>query len=333
MKFNFDNPLVRRIVSILIAIALFAFVNYERTTRFQSNNPTDGASITSSEIITNLPIEVNIDTERYFVSGIPDSATLRIEGPQALLFQTIATQNFTISTPDLNALGEGNHSVELTVQGLSDDIKASISPAVINLKVEEKIVEEHEISIVLDDELDLAEGYEVLEPSVSVETVTISGAASTMALIDQVVVQVTSDDTDIKQDILGSAQVLVLDADGNLLNVNVSPSQVEILAPVIRTQKEVPLVLREGTGKVPGYNYEFTLSNAEPDSIIVRGEPEAVAELANLVVDVNFDGLTESTLKIIPIENLPAGIEELSRDEIEVLIEVTNNNRNNTIQD
>lgn len=333
MKFNLDNPLMRRILSIVIAIGLFTFVNYENSTRFQSNNPTDGASITSSEIIANLPIEVNIDTERYFVSGIPDSATLRIEGPQAILFQTIATQNFTIATPDLNEYGEGTHAIDLEVHGLSNDITASISPANVSLTIEEKMVEEHGLEIQLDDDLQLAEGYEVLEPSVSVDTVTISGAATTMSQIDRVVVEVSSDDTDIKNDILSSAQVLVLDANENLLNVNVSPAQVEILAPVIRTQKEVPIVLRAGNGRIPGYSYDISLSNAEADSITVRGEPEAIAELANLVIDVNFNGMTESSLKVIPIENLPEGIEEVSRDEIEVLIEVTNNNRSNSIQD
>ena len=42
--------------------------------------------------------------------------------------------------------------------------------------------------------------------------------------------------------------------------------------------------------------------------------------------------MTESTLVTVPVGMLPEGIEETSRDEIEVLIEVKNNNNNNSIE-
>ena len=142
ININFENPWVKRIFSIVLAIGLFLFVNYENQTSFRSNSPSDSASISGSEIITNLPIEVNIDTEHFFVSGIPDSATVRIEGPQAVLFQTVATQNFTVATKDLNELGEGTHQVELQVNGLSSDLTASVSPSRVTLTIEEKRIEQ-----------------------------------------------------------------------------------------------------------------------------------------------------------------------------------------------
>lgn len=331
MKFNFDNPWVTRIIALILAVGLFFFVNLENQTRFQSTEPTDGASIDGSEIITNLPIEVNIDTDRYFVSGIPDSATLRIQGPQAVIFQTVATQNYTISTPNLNELGEGTHTVELQAEGLSDSITSSVSPGIVNLTIEEKQIEEHELTIEVDDDLELAEGYEILDPTLSTEIVQLSGAASTMQEIDQVVVEISSEESDIRSDILNSAQVLVLDANGSPLNVNADPSQVEINAPVVRTQKEVPIVLREGTGGNSNYTYELTLSNAETESIVVRGDPEVLDDLQNFPVTVDLDGITESTLVTVPIGDLPEGIEEANQEEVEVLIEATEENQNSAL--
>lgn len=329
MKFDFESPIVKRIIALLIALLLFAFVNIENQSRFQSSKPTDGASITTSETISNLPIEVNIDTEKYFVSGIPDSATMRIEGPQAILFQTIATQNFTVSTPDLNELGPGTHSVELVAEGLSNDIKSSISPSVVNLTVEEKEVKEYDLSIEIDEEIDLADGYEIIDPSLSQNTVTISGASSTMSKIDRAIVQLSSEDLEIKKDILSSAQILVLDSAGELLNVNVSPQRVEILAPVVRTKKSLPIVLEEGKGKVPGYSYKLSLGEDEEENLIVHGDPNVIDELSNFIIDVNFKALTETALMKIPIGDLPEGIEEVDREEIEVLIEVQKNEKNN----
>ncbi|HLR92007.1 MAG TPA: CdaR family protein, partial [Atopostipes sp.] len=197
----------------------------------------------------------------------------------------------------------------------------------------EKVVEQHEIGVEIDEELDLADGYEILEPTLSNNLVNLSGAASTMASIDKVIVEISSSETEINDDILQLAPVLVLDEEGNPLNVNADPSQVEILAPVVRTQKEVPIVLRKGSGATAGYSYEVSLSNAESESVIVRGEPEAVEELSNFPITVNFDNITESTLKTVPIGSLPEGIEEINKDEVEVLIEVTENDSNNSIED
>lgn len=326
---NLDNIWVKRIFSLFLGIALFLFVNYEDQMRFQSNDPTDGASVRGTEILTNLPIEVNIDTERFFVSGIPDSATLRIDGPQAVLFQTVATQNFTVATPDLNELGEGTYTIDLQVDGLSNDLNYSVSPSTITLTIEEKRVEQYEVGIEINENLDIAEGYEILEPTLTNNLVNLSGAASTMDKIDKVIVEVRSDDEEINSDILILAPVLVLDVEGNPLNVNADPSQIEVLAPIVRTKKEVPIVLREGTGRVTGYSYEISLSNSESDSIVLRGDPEAIESLSNFPITVNFDNMIESTLVTVPVGALPEGIEEVSRDEVEVLIEVTNNNNNN----
>ncbi len=331
MKFNFNNLWFTRLFSLVLAIGLFFFVNLENQTRFQSTAPTDGASITSTEIITNLPIEVNINTDQYFVSGIPDSATLRLEGPQALIFQTVATQSYTVSTPDLNTLGSGEHTVQLQVEGVSESITTRVSPGFINLTIEEKETGEYELSAIIDEDLDVAEGYELLEPSLSTNIVQLSGAASTMARIDQVVVEIASSEEGINSDLLMSAQVLVLDENGEPLNVNTNPSQVEINIPVVRTIKEVPIVLREGTNGQVGYNYEVSLSNAESDTVKVRGEPEAITALQNFPVTVDLSGITESQVITIPIQELPPGIEEISKEEIEIVIDVTEENNNSRI--
>src|SRR5699024_11415915 len=52
------------------------------------------------------------------------------------------------------------------------------------------------------EELNLAEGYEILEPTLSNNLVSLTGAASTMNKIDKVIVEITSDETKINEDIL-----------------------------------------------------------------------------------------------------------------------------------
>lgn len=332
MKLNFDNPWIARIFSIVLSLSLFFFVNIENQNQFQSNNPTDGVSIEGSEIIPNLPIEVNIDTDRYFVSGIPDSATLRIQGGQAVIFQTVATQSYNIATPNLNTLGEGTHTIDLQAEGLSDNINWNISPATITLTIEEKVVEDYTLDLEISETISIADGFEISEPVLSTETVQLSGAASTMEQISKVVVKVTSNEQNINSDFVMSAPVLVLNEKGEPLNVNVTPNQVEINVPVVRTQKKVPIVLRDGNGKIPGYEYKVTLTDRQDSSVIVQGNPEMVGALENFPVLVDFDNLTESKVVTIPITIYPDGIEEVNIESIEVLIEV-NRASSSTITD
>lgn len=333
MKLNFDNPWIARVFSIVLSLGLFFFVNIENQNQFQSNNPTDGASIQGSEIIPNLPIEVNIDTDRYFVSGLPDSATLRIQGGQAIIFQTVATQSFTITTPNLNELGEGTHTIDLQAEGLSDNIVWNISPANITLTIEEKVVEDHTLDLEISDNISIAEGYEIADPTLSTEVVQLSGAASTMEQISEVVVKVSSNEQNINSDFVMSSPVLVLNENGEPLNVNATPNQVEINVPVIRRQKKVPIVLREGNNKVPGYEYAVSLTDRQDSSVVARGNSEAVQALENFPVVVDFDNLRESKVVSIPINTFPEGIEEVNLESVEVLIEVNRTSSNSTITD
>lgn len=322
MKWNMDNPWISKLVALVFAITLFSFVALENQSRIRSTNPTDGASITSSEVITNLPIDINIDRDLYFVSGIPETATIRLEGPQAILTQTLATQNFNIATPDLNEYGPGRHVVRLDAEGLSSQLNYSIMPTELTLEIEEKVVQEHEVRVQFNERTHLADGYTADTPVLSNETVVISGAESTMEQISDVTVVVMPDGSDIIEDINMTLNVLVLDETGDPLNVNISPQQIEVTIPVQGTQQTLPLNLEEiGT---PHEDYEFDLEFAqgEPEDINLTGDSNVLEEMDEFTVEVDVSGITESTIRTIPI-TLPEGISESDPDEVDVLIRVS----------
>ncbi|MFC6463960.1 YbbR-like domain-containing protein [Marinilactibacillus sp. GCM10026970] len=322
MKWNLDNNWVTRFIALFFAILLFSFVYYEEASRNLSTNPTDGASITSTEVITNMPIDINVDRDRYFVAGIPETATIRLEGPQAILTQTLATQNFNIVTPDLNELGPGSHTVRLEAEGISSQLDYSISPSDFALTVEQKRVEEHEVRVEFNESTHLAEGYRAGTPVLSSERVRISGAESTMDEIADVMVVVVPEDSGVTDDIDMTLNVLVLNDIGDPLNVNIDPQQIDVTIPVEGTQRTVPIVLRE-TGTVDeNYEYALEIAQGEPENIKVTGETDALEALNNFSVEVDVSGITESTVRTVPLK-LPEGITETDPEELEVLIRVT----------
>lgn len=322
MKWNMDNPLISKLVALVFAITLFSFVALENQSRIQSTSPTDGASITSSEVITNLPIDINIDRDLYFVSGIPETATIRLEGPQAILTQTLATQNFNVATPDLNEYGTGRHTVRLEAEGLSSQLNYSIMPTELTLEIEEKVVQEHDVRIEFNENTHLADGYVAETPILSNESVVISGAASTMEKITDVTVVVMPEGSDITDDINMTLNVLVLDETGDLLNVNISPQQIDVTIPVQGTQRTVPMNLEEIGTANEEYNYALEFAQGEPENINLTGESDILEELNNLNVEVDVSGITESTIRTIPV-TLPDGISESDPTDVDVLIRVS----------
>lgn len=327
MKFNLDNRWFTRIVALIFAILLFSFVSYENQSRIRSTNPTDGASITSSEVITNVPVDARLDQDQYFISGLPDSATIRLEGPQAVLTQTTATQSFNIVLPELEELGPGTHTVELQAEGLSSQLNYSVMPSEATVTIEEKSVEEHDINVEFNESAHLAEGYRAGEPALSSDTVQITGAASTLEEISDVVVMVMPDDSDITEVIELTLNVLVMDQYGELLNVNTDPGQVEVTIPVEGTQRSVPVVLREAGTADENYEYELEVAQGEPENITVTGETEVIEELSNFPVEVDLSGVTESTRREVPLV-LPEGITDTDPQELEVIIRVSSAQEN-----
>ncbi|WP_277631204.1 CdaR family protein [Atopococcus tabaci] len=318
------SPWPSRLLSLLFAVLLFSFVHYENNSRVQSTSPSNGASITSVEVLTDIPIGINIDKDRYFVSGIPETATVRLEGPQAILTQTLATRNFEIVTPDLDDLGPGTHVIRLGAEGISNQLDYSIMPSEFPVVIEEKVTKEFDINVEFDTAY-LEDGYEAGAPQLSQDTVVISGAASTVEQVNQVAVVVVPEEGNITEDIEATLSILVFDASGELLNVNIEPSQVDVYIPVEGTQKSLPVALRQTGTADPNYEYTLELEQGENESVLVTGEQNLLEDMGNFVVEVDVSGVTESTLRTVPLP-VPDGITEVMPEELDVVIRVSPKN-------
>ncbi|WP_051258540.1 YbbR-like domain-containing protein [Atopococcus tabaci] len=318
------SPWPSRLLSLLFAVLLFSFVHYENNSRVQSTTPSNGASITSVEVLTDIPIGINIDKDRYFVSGIPETATVRLEGPQAILTQTLATRNFEIVTPDLDDLGPGTHVIRLGAEGISNQLDYSIMPSEFPVVIEEKVTKEFDINVEFDTAY-LEDGYEAGTPQLSQDTVVISGAASTVEQVNQVAVVVVPEEGNITEDIEATLSILVFDASGELLNVNIEPSQVDVYIPVEGTQKSLPVALRQTGTADPNYEYTLELEQGENESVLVTGEQNLLEDMGNFVVEVDVSGVTESTLRTVPLP-VPDGITEVMPEELDVVIRVSPKN-------
>ncbi|SFH88915.1 CdaR family protein [Pisciglobus halotolerans] len=320
-----NSPWFTRIIALAFSILLFTYVNYENNDRYST--AIGGATVNSSEVITNLPIAVDVDKDRYYVTGLPETATIRLEGTTAILLNTITTQNFSIVTPNLNELGKGTHTIQLLTRGLPGELSYSIYPSEVTVTVEERRSEEHEVSVNFDERL-LASGYEAGTPILDKKTVEVSGSSATMERVRHVGVNVEVE-KGITKDISQKLPVTVTDAEGNPLDVSVEPSEVTVTIPITTHHKEVPVVLSETGTKEPDTTYEIALAEGQKETVDVVGEKEELKEIIELPVAVDVTGIKETTTQEITPE-LPEGISSVKPESIKVKVTVKKTNEQAT---
>lgn len=307
-----------RIISIIIAVLLFLYVSYENSRMISSYDPGGGASISTEETVTSVPIEINVDTNQYFVSGIPESATVTLRGPQAVITQFLATNELVTQTPNLNELGVGNHEVSLNVKYLPNRVEADIMPASIDINIEKKVVKEYNIEVLYDDNI-FAEGTNVGEPQLSQNTAVVSGRESEMEQVDRVVAIIPPGSQPYSENINGNFSLVAYNSQNDIIDVSIQPSEINIVIPLESNEKTVPIKL-EATGGSNDYNYEIRIASDQMDKVVLRGPKSVLDNISNLIVPLDLTGITNSTTRTIDLP-LPDGVDDMSLATVTVVID------------
>lgn len=315
-----NSPWSLRILALAFSLLLFVYVNNENTKQFSPDNRSGGATVNSSEMITDLPVVVNVDQERYYVTGLPDTASILLEGSTAILLNTVTTENFDIVTPNLNELGEGTYTVSLMPEGLSNELDYTVYPSEVTVNVQERASDEYDVSVAFDESL-LAKGYEAGTAIIDSPTVTIEGAAATLDEIAEVQAIVPVEEG-TNRDISETVPVVVTDGAGNELDVRVTPSEVTVTVPVESNTKEVPISLIQTGAPDSGDTYELALAEGQESTISVVGNQAALENLSEVGVPVDVTGITETTTLTVDVP-IPQGASSVEPESIEVEVTVS----------
>src|SRR5699024_3551972 len=162
----------------------------------------------------------------YVVSGVPEFVSVSLEGKTSVLAPTVRQRNFNVFV-DLRDLEEGEHIVDVEYENISNELTVYIEPKTITVNIEKRATQEFAVEVDLINLDQLPVGYELGEPEVSPETVTI---VSSEEIIEQIaMVKVFVDVTDLRESIRSrEVPVSVYDVQGNDLSVRVEPESVAV---------------------------------------------------------------------------------------------------------
>lgn len=305
-----DNPWFIKILALLLAVLLYSSV-HSGTKLTDVNVP--GESTT--ETLKNIPVKAYYDTDNLVVTGIPKTVDLTIKGPKSHVQSAKALQNFEVYV-NLTDAKIGKQRVTLKVKDLSDKLKATLSPATVNVMVQEKITKEFKVEAEFNKD-QIEEGYSAGKPIVEPNKVKITGAKN---VIDQITyVKATVEEKNkLKETITKEANIQVLDKKLSKLDVVVDPQTVKVTIPIKDNSKTVPInVIKKGTSPAG-----ITIQSMELDTkeATITGDEEALKN-PDVRVEVDVSKITENTTLNLPVI-IPNGITKVTPQMVKVTVVV-----------
>ncbi|MFF5997103.1 CdaR family protein [Lysinibacillus sp. KU-BSD001] len=280
----FNSVWALRIVALVLSLALFLYVKSELETSGREAVPSD-----EMDVLYNVPLEVYYDDEDLIVTGVPETVNVTISGNSKLILQTKITQDYVVFV-DLNSLTIGEHHVTIQNEGFSEKLNVSIDPVALNISIEERVTREFRVEPEMNKRL-IAEDYDLKGMTVDPTTVVVTGAKSAIENISYVKATVTGEQG-IKNSFQQEANVKVLNAELNRLDVAVQPEKVKVKVEIEEYSRDVPIKIKQIGQLKDGISIEKLW--IEPVKLKVYGKKAVIDELKELVVEFDVSDLEES---------------------------------------
>ena len=222
-------------LSIFLALLLFFYAtttNYKNSESSASNNESE----TYIHTLSGVPIDIEYDTNKYFISGFSSTVAVELRGSNRVLLQRESdesTRTFQV-VADLRELTDGTQTVTLQLANLPPGVSATLAPDAITVKIGKKVSQSLAVEGVIYSN-QLASGYCVSKVTVDVSSVKVTTDEETMAKIDHVEA-VAVDISNLDSNYSGTAKLQAVDSDGNVLPVVLSETEANIQVVVTQTK-------------------------------------------------------------------------------------------------
>lgn len=311
-------------ISLAMAILIFVVIDQKIVTYSES----------SAEVLTAKTINVLYDEDNYVVEGVPETVDITLIGSKADLY--IAKQSPTSAvTIDLWGLKPGTHKVDIKSEQANSSIKYSVNPSVATVIIYEKVTDTKTLSVDILNQDSLDQKYIIDSVNTDTSQAVIKGAsykvekvATVKALVDVKALP----KFELGKKITVSSTLRAYDEEGNVVDVEISPSKVNVDMLISSPSKEVPIKIQT-TGKVI-YNMgisNFLINNASNSNITIYGPSDILSTIEYIPVNIDVEGLTKSTQFKVELEK-PTGVKYMSMNSVTIDVNLSNDISNVNIE-
>lgn len=316
MKKIWNKSWFIRIVSLLLAILIVVYIDSTQSGFFTQGQNSRTQETASEKRTIKMPLQVSVNTDKYYVTGYPEKIKITLEGPNALVTSAINTQNFRVYL-DLTEKNVGVHTVKVQVSGLSKQISYTVAPKNIKVNIQQRKSRLMPVQIEYNKNV-VANGYTLGKASVDPSQVEVTGALGEVNQIDQIVAKLALPNH-INHNYERQVILVAEDKKGRQLNVVIQPATARVSIPVSISKKKVKLNLKsrnEASNKV----YSVT---AKEHEVTIYGKKDKLDEIKQADLDINLTGIDHSESKLCPVK-LPTGAVRVNPQMVQVQIKVKN---------
>ena len=281
MKDFWNNRWFIKVVSLLFAILLVIYIDTTQTGFVTQGEPRKTRETANETQTISVPLQVSIDTDKYYVVGYPEKVKITLEGSNALVTSTVNTQSFRAYI-DLTHRKIGKQTVKVQVTGLNSQLSYTINPATVNVDIEQRKSRTMPVQIEYNKNA-VANGYNIGKPTVDPQKVEVTGAKGEVNQIDQIVAKLPLPNG-INHTYERQVILVAEDNKGRQLNAVITPSTATAKLPVSLSKKTVKLNLRPKNEK----NNKVYSVTAKRDQVTLYGQKSVLAKINQLNVDVDL---------------------------------------------
>lgn len=269
------------------------------------------------------PISIEItgqDPGLVLTSEIPSEAEIALSAPTSTWDALLAEPAPIRAVVDLSGLAAGVHVQPVQVQIQARAVQlVDHSPKTISVVLEPLATKNLPVGLQMQGEP--AVGYAAETPSLDVETVTISGAESSVSRVARV--QVVLDISQARENIARELTLTALDEDGNpVTSVAITPQQVNITALVNNRGGYRNVVVKVAVSGQIASGYRLTNISAFPPAVTVFStNPQVIEDLPGYVETASLDltGAKDDLDVRLPLE-LPDGVSVVGEQTVTVQV-------------
>ena len=210
------------ISSLLFACVLFIYatsINYQN-----NNNARSTRTETYTNTVLNVPIDIEYDSEQYFISGFSSEVTVFLTGSNRITLASEmqeSTRKFSVKA-DLTQATEGTVEVPLTIENLPSGLTAVATPQKITVKIGKKVTREKVPVIPQIDYSQIDESVIIESVTVSDQRVSVTSDSNTLSKIDKLVAVLPTSEK-ITGNYSGSVPLQAVDKNGTVLPTIITP--------------------------------------------------------------------------------------------------------------
>lgn len=209
------------ISSLFFALVLFI---YATSSNFQNNiSVRQVTSETYTNTVSNVPIDIQYDNDKYFISGFTSEVSVVLTGANRVNLASEmqeSTRKFRV-VADLSKASEGTMEIPLQVEDLPSGLAATVNPQKISVKIGKKASKKVEVTYLIAND-HLAKNVSISNVVLGEDEVTVTSDEETLAKIDHVEAVLPANVT-ITGNYSGTVPLQAVDSSGNVQPSVVTP--------------------------------------------------------------------------------------------------------------